>query len=222
VDELLPILIFKGHLLFFLWILANRLGVPLPATPALLAAGALVGLGEWQIAPILALAVAATLLSDTVWFLLGRYFGRRVLQILCRVTLEPDALIRRAEGFFTRHGARSLLFSKFVPGMNRPVLPLIGTARIGLFKFLTFDFFGALFWTTAYAGIGYLFSDALEEAIRAAAQLGWYAAMFFVLILAGSYAGWKHLNRRQRCKEEAPPDAAVPVEAGSQFPVGDQ
>jgi membrane protein DedA with SNARE-associated domain len=215
VDELLTILIFKGHLLFFLWILANRLGVPLPATPALLAAGALVGLGEWQIVPILSLAVAATLLSDTVWFLLGRYFGRRILRVLCRVTLEPEAYVRRAEGFFARYGARALLFSKFVPGMNRPVLPLIGTARTGFFKFLTFDFFGALTWAGVYASIGYVFSDTLEEAVHAASRLGWYAGMLFVLFVATSYGGWKYLNRRHRLKKEAPPDRAVPARIGS-------
>jgi membrane protein DedA with SNARE-associated domain len=221
VDELLTILIFKGYLLFFLWILANRLGVPLPATPALVAAGALVGLGEWQIVEILSLAVAATLLSDTVWFALGRHYGSRVLRILCRLTLEPAANVRRAEGFLRRYGARSLLFSKFVPGMNRTVLPLTGTARIGLPKFLLFDFFGALLWASVYAGIGYLFSDALEEAIRFASHLGWYAGMLFVLFVASSYWGWKYLNRRRRLKEEVLLEQAVSAEFSNQCQAGD-
>jgi membrane protein DedA with SNARE-associated domain len=195
VDQLLSILIFKGYVLFFLWILANRMGVPVPATPALLAAGALAGMGEWRIVLVLLLAVVATLVSDTVWFELGRRYGRRILRVICRITFQPESFAQRTEKLLERHGARSLLITKFIPGMNRTVLPLTGSAQIGLPRFLAFDFFGALFWAGAYSGLGYIFSDTLEVAVRHAATLSWYAAALLALAILAGYGGWRYLLR---------------------------
>ncbi len=195
-DDLLQVLIFKGYLIFFLWILVNRLGMPLPATPALLAAGALAGMGEWRIALVLLLAIAATLAADTVWFELGRRFGSRILRLVCRAALDPDIAVRRAESFLHRHGARSLLVSKFIPGMNRTMLPLTGTAHVGYVRFLIFDFFGALIWAGVYAGVGYVFSDTLEQAVQDTANLGWYlGALLFVIVLVGVIV-WKYVLHR--------------------------
>lgn len=195
-DDLLQVLIFKGYLIFFFWILVNRLGMPLPATPALLAAGALAGMGEWRIALVLLLAVIATLAADTVWFELGRRYGSRILRLVCRAALDPDVAARRAEDFLHRHGARSLLISKFIPGMNRTMLPLTGTAQVGYVRFLIFDFFGALIWVGAYSGLGYVFSDTLEQAVQDSAKLGWYAGALLLAIVAVTVIIWKYVLRR--------------------------
>ncbi len=213
-DQLLAILIFKGYLVFFLWILANRLGVPLPATPALLAAGALAGMGEWRILLVLLLAITATLASDSVWFALGRRYGQRILRLLCRVALQPESCARRAQDFLARHGVRSLLISKFIPGMNRTLLPLTGTTRVGYSRFVAYDFFGALIWAGAYSGCGYIFSDALEEAVRRSSKLGWYAGALLAVVIIISYLAWKYVVRTESLLQEA-----VMVEDGTPPPV---
>ena len=58
------ILLTYGYLLLFVWVLVEQLGIPLPATPVLLAAGALSA--EHQISFPLALlaGVAASLTAD--------------------------------------------------------------------------------------------------------------------------------------------------------------
>jgi membrane protein DedA with SNARE-associated domain len=214
-EELLGILIFKGYLIFFLWILVNRLGLPLPATPALLAAGALVAMGHWRISPVLLLAVLATLASDAVWFELGRRYGRRILRILCRAALQPETSARRAEEFLNRYGANSLLYSKFIPGMNRTVLPLTGTAQIGYPRFLVYDFVGALVWSGAYSAFGYIFSDALAEAVRRSQSLGWYAFGVLLIIIAFLVIAWlvrKYLERERRRGDELRVEHVTPHE----------
>ena len=96
-----------SELLVFLYVLADQLGVPLPATPALLGIGALAAAGKINPAVALALIVAACLLADLVWYSLGRRLGARVLRLLCRISLEPDSCVRRTEDVFIRYGVRS-------------------------------------------------------------------------------------------------------------------
>jgi membrane protein DedA with SNARE-associated domain len=201
VENLLSVLAFNGYIVFFAWILINRLGAPLPATPALVAAGALAGKGEWRIALVLLLAVAATLVSDSIWFALGRRYAGRMLNLLGRTSRNHDATVR-VKNFLARHGLRSLLITKFIPGMNRTVLPLTGTSCVGYGRFLMFDFFGALIWAGAYSGIGYKFSTAMEQASTQTGRLGWIAAGLLAMA-AVSYVAWKFLRPKNRLSDAA-------------------
>jgi membrane protein DedA with SNARE-associated domain len=190
-------LAWDGYLVFFLWILGNRIGVPIPATPALLIAGALSGTGELRLAKVVVLAVVATLLSDSVWFELGRRHGLYVLKLLCRLAIEPDTCQRRAETFMLRHGVRSLLVAKFIPGMNRTMLPLTGMTRCSYPRFLAFDAVGAALWATGYTGLGYIFSEELERAVRYAAHIGWVAGVAAALALLGVYFAVRLVERQR-------------------------
>lgn len=164
----------------------------------------MVAMGHWRFSPVLLLAIVATVASDLVWFELGRRYGRRVLRAICRVALQPETSAHRAEQFLARYGARALLFAKFVPGMNRTVLPLTGTARIGYSRFLAFDLVGALVWAGAYSSIGYAFSDALGEALRRSKSLGWYffgGLIALAAVVTGVWLVKEYRRRRSRSAE---------------------
>jgi membrane protein DedA with SNARE-associated domain len=190
-----------GYAVFFFWILANRAGVPLPATPALVGAGVFAGDGEMRLALILLLAVAATLLSDSLWFWLGRHYGHRILNLMCRFSVEPDTCVHRAEHFMLRHGVKSLLVSKFVPGMNRTTLPLTGTARTPLGRFLLWDAAGSLLWAGVYTGIGFTFSDEIRDAADRILRIGGEAAIALVVALILLYFTAKLVRRRRALSE---------------------
>ena len=104
-NDAIHCLIQHGYVLLFVWVLAEQVGLPLPAMPLLLAAGALAGSGRMDLTLVLGLAVIAALMSDLVWYYLGRSRGSRVLNLLCRISLEPDSCVRRTENIFVRHGA---------------------------------------------------------------------------------------------------------------------
>ena len=190
-----------GYAVFFFWILANRAGIPLPATPALVGAGVFAGDGEMRLAAILLLAVGATLISDSLWFWLGRHYGHRILNLMCRFSVEPDECVHRAEVFMRRHGARSLLVSKFVPGMNRTTLPLTGTARTPLVRFLLWDAAGGLLWAGAYIGLGYVFSEQIQDAADRILRIFGYAAIGFLAALLLLYMVVKIVRRRRALSE---------------------
>ena len=90
-------LVSYGYAALFACVLAEQLGLPLPAAPFLLAAGALASAGKLNLAVALLLAVAASLIGDTVWYYLGKTRGMAVLRLLCKISLEPDACVRRTK-----------------------------------------------------------------------------------------------------------------------------
>ena len=96
-NEILQLLVRHGAAILFAVEFIEQIGLPLPAAPWLLAAGALAGAGRvnWWVA--LTAATFGSLLGDLIWFYLGRYYGNRVLSLLCRISLEPDSCARRTQ-----------------------------------------------------------------------------------------------------------------------------
>jgi len=198
--ETIQFLLRHGYTVLFAWVLAEQLGLPLPAIPILLAAGALAGAGRMNLAAALALTLAAALLSDTLWYEIGRRRGHRILNLLCRVSLEPDSCVRKTENVFGRHGAKALLYAKFVPGLNTIAPPLAGVFQLRLPHFLLYDAVGSLLWAGAFIGLGWLFSDQLERVTVYALQFGSWSLAIVFAGLAG-YVAWKYIERRRFLRE---------------------
>ena len=143
-NESLDFLLTHGYTVVFIWVLAEQLGLPLPSIPILLAAGALSALGQLSFLLAASLGIAAAMISDGVWYELGRRRGMKVLQFLCRISLERDSCVRRTEGFFERYGARSLVIAKFIPGFSTVAPPLAGVFGMRWRRFLLFNSVGAV------------------------------------------------------------------------------
>jgi membrane protein DedA with SNARE-associated domain/rhodanese-related sulfurtransferase len=173
-----------GLALVFANAVAERIGMPVPALPALFVAGALSATGAISLAPLLAIAVLAPLAIDMIWYLLGRWHGERVVRFICRIALSPEACVRQTQALFARRGLGSLLYSKFVPGYSIVVLPLAGAARVPLLSFLVWDGLGNLLWAGSAVGLGYLFHDAVGRFLDAFRRLGLSAAVLALAALA--------------------------------------
>jgi membrane protein DedA with SNARE-associated domain len=185
-----------GYVILLAWVFIEQAGLPVPSVPLLLAAGALAGAGQLTLITCLFFAVFGALAADTIWYELGRRRGIEVLQLLCRISLEPDSCVRRTEGAFEKHGARSLLFAKFVPGLNTVATPLAGIFHMRLQRFLLFDAVGSLLWAATFLGLGFTFSGQIEWIAQRAASLGGGLLVLLAALLA-IYITYKFLARRQ-------------------------
>lgn len=194
--NILEFLVRHGYLLLLVWVFLEQAGVPAPSIPLMLAAGALAGMGSMSFGGSLVLCIVAAVAADTIWYYLGRTQGIKVLQWLCKISLEPDSCVRRTEGLFEKQGARSLIFAKFIPGLNAVATPLAGIFRMRLRKFLLFDALGALLWAGAYLTLGYLFSGQIEKIAQNAAALGGWLVVVLALGLAG-YIFYKFAARQK-------------------------
>ncbi len=194
--EFVEFVIQHGYSMLFLWVLAEQFGLPIPAIPVLLAAGAISATGQMYFSLALGYCVLAALLSDLLWYEFGRRKGTSVLQLLCRISLEPDSCVRRTETLYEKHGELSLLWAKFVPGLNTAAPPVAGMFGMPLWRFLLFDAMGAIFWAGSFLGLGWLFSHQLDAVGHYAERLGFWLLVLLGLGLAG-YIGMKLRERRQ-------------------------
>src|SRR5206468_13103378 len=185
-SETIEFVVRHGYLVLFFWLLAEQAALPIPSIPLLLVSGALARTGQLNLLLVLIYALAACLIADNVWFQLGRRYSARALQFICRMSLEPDSCVRRTENLFVKYGLRSLLLSKFIPGLNVVAAPLAGGSGANFGQFLLFDSLGALIWIASYVLAGYIFSDQLELAVGYAIQMG----SGFVLIVVCALAAW--------------------------------
>ena len=195
-------LVRHGYILLFLWILAEQGALPVPSAPLLLAAGALAKDGRLAPHLIVFTGLAACLLADNVWFMLGRRRGAKVLRFICRVALEPDSCVRRTETTYQKYGSRSLLVAKFVPGLNAVAAPLSAMSGLTFGRFVLFDTLGALIWICSFVGLGYIFSGQLDKVADYAARMGSGAAVLVAGLLA-AWIGWKFVQRRRFLKKLA-------------------
>lgn len=185
-----------GYTVVFVWVLLEQIGLPIPAIPLLLSAGAIAGHGRMNIVLLLVTAVVASLVSDSFWYELGKRRGTAVLNVLCRMSLEPDSCVQRTKSTFDRRGPRSLLYSKFVPGLNTVAAPIAGMSRVSYPRFLAFDIVGALLWAGSSLLAGYLFRERLDDILRRSRVLGDAIAVLIVAALFG-WVVWKYVQRRR-------------------------
>lgn len=193
-DATVQFLTQHGTTMLFLTVLAEQIGLPIPALPVLIAAGALVGTGQMNFAMAAGVAILAALLGDQVWFELGRRKGRQVLGWLCRISFEPLSCVRRTEKFFARHGVRSLMVAKFIPGLSTIAPPLAGIMGLRMSQYLLYNGIGAILWVGFGIGLGMVFSNQLEQALAMAADFGPTVALTFLGMVIG-YVAYKVLHR---------------------------
>lgn len=197
-----------GYLLVFVFVLADALGLPLPAALVLLPAGAGVALGTLSGSLVLLLAFAGFLIGDILLFVLGRSMGWSLLGVLCRVSLNPETCILRSAELFYKRGKFAVLFAKFIPGMNTMAAPLAGSMKMRFRQFLGLDCAAALLYVVTYVGLGFLFRDFLALMIRSFQRAGhvFADALLATVILYVVYRLW--LYQKSKIYEIVP---RVPV-----------
>src|SRR5215467_6431302 len=192
----LEFLLRHGYVVLLAWVFGEQIGLPVPSLPLLLAAGALAGTGHLNLLASLLVCVFAAVVADSIWYALGRLKGIKILQLLCKISLEPDSCVRRTEGIFSKQGARSLLLAKFIPGLGTVAPPLAGIFHMRARKFLLYDGAGALLWGLSILGAGYIFSAQIERIAEYAARLGGWLAVLVIGSLIG-YLVWKFVGRQK-------------------------
>ncbi|MFP5205035.1 MAG: VTT domain-containing protein [Acidobacteriota bacterium] len=191
----LHILFTYGYLLLFGWVLIEQLGLPLPATPALLAAGALSARGQLRIAEAFGAALLAVLVADTAWFSFGRRFGHHVLNFLCKLSLEPTTCVRRTQESFGRRRGALLLVAKFIPGLATLAAPVAAQNGMSFGAFFALDGLGGALWCATFLAGGGIFADALEHDPRALAWVERFSGALLVALIATILVG-RVLRRR--------------------------
>jgi membrane protein DedA with SNARE-associated domain/rhodanese-related sulfurtransferase len=176
-----------AYLILFAWIAAEQIGLPVPSVPLLLTAGTLTATHQLNLLAIVLAAVAACVLSDSIWYFMGARYGGTIVRMVCKLSFESAACVRRTGDFFQRYGARALLLAKFIPGLGAVAAPIAGQSRMPYATFVSFDAGGALLWSLSAALAGRFFGDVLKRHPEVLAEVGHSAGLLFVLLLIGFF-----------------------------------
>ena len=193
-DALSELLTRHGLTLVFANVLLTQLGLPLPALPILVVAGALLADGTLHVYSLAAVVIVASLLGDAPWYVAGRRYGYRVLRTLCRVSIEPDSCVKQTEKIFSRYGPASLLVAKYIPGFATVAPPLAGTMGLGVSRFLAYSAGAALLWAAVPVTAGFFFKQEVERLLVWLGQMG-TGALAVVAAVVLAYVAVKGIQR---------------------------
>ena len=188
------LLLNHGYWLLFVYTLVVSLGVPIPVDPVFLLMGAQVGDHHYSFFLSVIAALAPAVAGDVLWYEIGKYRGRSVLGLLCKLSLEPDTCVRKTEGAFSERGSNALLISKFVPGMGLASVTLAGISGMPFWRFLVADAAGCTLWVSVYLGLGWIFHKQVDVLIGSMGLFGRRAGTVIVVLLA-AYLGYKYFQR---------------------------
>jgi membrane protein DedA with SNARE-associated domain/rhodanese-related sulfurtransferase len=195
-EALVDLVARHGVAIVFFNVLVEQVGLPVPAVPTLIVAGALAAKGQLSVPAIFAASVLACYIGDGLWFAGGRIYGHRVMKLLCRISLSPDSCVRQSEYHFGRWGKAALVVSKFVPGLSAVTPPLAGAMRMSWPAFIVLNGAGIVLWTAIPIAAGMLFKDQVGQAIALIERYGAMAGALVVALLA-LYIAVKWWERRR-------------------------
>jgi membrane protein DedA with SNARE-associated domain len=195
-SSLLATLSHHGYLLLFLMVFAEAAGLPVPAALALIAVGAAAAAHVMSVPAAFATAVVGMLLGDVLLFIVGRYTGWALLSFICSLSLNPETCILRSAESFYKRGRLTLLFAKFIPGVNTMAPPLAGSMKMRPMQFLRLDFAGACIYILAYGALGYLFRDFVAGITRGFQSAGHTFAEVMAVAVA-AYVAYRIVQYRR-------------------------
>ncbi len=173
--------------------LAVMLGTFLEGEMILVLGGFLAHQGYLSLPGVIAAAFVGSMLTDQLFFLLGRYRGRPYLR------KRPALLARiaRADRLLTRHRVPVTVGFRFLYGM-RTVIPFaLGLSSIRLALFVPLNALGALLWATVVGSLGFLFGRSLSRALH---ELGRHETEVLAFLAAAAVLLWAVLLMRARRK----------------------
>jgi membrane protein DedA with SNARE-associated domain/rhodanese-related sulfurtransferase len=189
-----------GYWILFLWVLIEQLGVPVPSVPLLLAAGTLTSTHRMSLPLVLIAVVLGSLISDSLWYWMGKRYGGAVVKLLCRLSMESNTCVRKTENYFSKHGAGALVVAKFIPGLGTVAAPIAGQTGMEYRLFAIYDTAGILLWAVAFTLGGRFFGDLLKRDANALAWAARFGFLLFVLLLL-SFFVWRFFRQRAFLRE---------------------
>jgi len=201
-EDLVRILELYGLQIVFVSVLLDQGGLPLPSFSLVVVAAGVATAAGTPVWPIFALAVIATLVADLLWFAGGRRFGAAMLRMICRVSLSPDSCVGTTRRIYTRWGAQSLIFAKYVPGLAAVATTLAGETRIPVARFALYDGIGAALWAGGGVALGVIFHEAIDAVLDELEVLGNSALVLLgvAVLVFVAVKWWQRWRFRMRIK----------------------
>lgn len=191
-ETVLALLAEWGEPFVFALLLLAALGVPLPATLSLIAAGALIATGMGDVAGIAIAAAAGAILGDHAGYLVGRFAGPAIEKWLAAHPAATGRFDAAREKVLERGMAGIFLSRWLLTPLGPPVNIAAGIAAFPLPRFSLADIAGEIVWVGLFLGLGAFAGTGVEQLSQAASDFSWLA---LALAITGAL-GWAAFRRR--------------------------
>lgn len=203
----LGIFLTYGYFAILIGVMLDNVGIPVPGELSLLIAGSLVASGNLTYLPAVAVAAVGAVLSDSLWFYVGRRGSRRLMQLYCRVSFGSTACLAKTEQQMSRFGPKSLLYARFLPGFRTFASPMAGMSGMLYRQFLLYDGIGSILWACFGIAMGSIFAHRINALFGMLDRsrtilfylLGVLLLLFFMLKLL---VRWQHGRAKLPLKQE--------------------
>ncbi len=206
--DILNLIAHHGYAAVALAVFLEAVGIPVPAALALFAVGVAASMHKLSLSVALPTALIAMMLGDTLLFWLGRRTGWSLLGYLCRISANPESCILRSAESFYKRGRLTLVFAKFLPGINTLAAPLAGSMSMRPGQFLRLDLLGVSLYVLTFSGLGLVFSRFAETIARQFHNLGRGTEYLVLAAVLGYVVYYAWLYWKQRAYAVVP---RVPV-----------
>ena len=179
-----------GYAVIFIWVFLDQAALPMPSVPLLVAAGALVATGSLALVPVIAVATAAALLADALWYQLGKRGGERAISFVCKLSLEPASCVTTTRNAFGRFGPVTIVIAKYLPGVQTLAPASAGFVGAPFIGFLFLDLIGTLLYVVPIVLGGFYFQPQLTAALQALGDVSGGLGLTLITLL-GAYAAFK-------------------------------
>jgi membrane protein DedA with SNARE-associated domain len=150
-----------GYLVVLLVVMAESAGAPVPGETALLVAGGLAGAGKLWLPGVIMAAAAGAILGDTAGYWIGRRYGIPLLRRHGRLFRFDERRLAQAQGFFARHGDKTVFLGRFVPIGRIFSAVLAGVSHMDYRRFLFWNATGGMAWAALMGTLGFIFGAQL-------------------------------------------------------------
>jgi membrane protein DedA with SNARE-associated domain len=172
----------------------ESLGVPSPGETALVLAAVLASQGKLEIWLVITIGVASAIVGDNIGYLLGRRFGREVLEHPGPFYRRRLKVIAAGDKFFARHGPKAVFFARWIALVRFAAAWLAGINEMPFRQFFFYNALGGITWGVTFGLVGYFAGSAAADAIT---KFGVYAAIALAVLLLGGYGFLKARERRR-------------------------
>ena len=186
-DHLLTALLLYGLPALFGITAIAAVGVPLPTTLMLVAAGSFIKQGEMVLWQVIIVTSTAAVLGDQIGYGLARWGGRSLVERIGR-KIGGEAKIRKTVALAKRWGGPGIFFSRWLVTSLGPWLNVTsGIAEYPWRRFILWDVLGDLLWVVLNVMLGYIFSDRVQAITEVFGNLAWVIIGIVVAVILG----WK-------------------------------
>jgi membrane-associated protein len=200
-DYLLSALGVYGLPVLFAGLLAGAIGLPLPGSLMLLAAGSFTEQGDMNLWTVMALSCAGVILGDNAGYAIGRWGSRRLMNRISHF-IGGEKRLKTTEGWLNRREGAGIFLTRWLLTPLAPFVNIIcGVTRYSWPRFLLYDVLGEVLWVVLYVLLGRFFSDRVQEMSELLGDFVWMI-VGLLFALAFGWMLWRNFRSSSSSDEE--------------------